>query len=127
MTVWLILQFWEDCCLVCPLLWAFQDFRFSLIISWLFRGQGRTYLATSSCFCWLKKTKYQKRNFAFALNLKDIPYNGYSRETGLDRVLAEYVLPKGAFMSRTVATFVQKVGLIWLKRSFLLQLFRTQM
>ena len=28
-------------------LWAFQDFKFSPIISWLFQGQGRTYLATS--------------------------------------------------------------------------------
>ena len=30
----------------------------------------------------------------------------------------KYVLPKGAFLSKTVATFVQKVGLIWLKCGF---------
>ena len=42
-------------------------------------------------------------------------------------VHVKYVLHKGAFMSKTVATFVQKVGSIWLKGGFLLQLFRTQM
>ena len=49
-----------------------------------------------------------------ALNLEDIPYNGDSRET-LDRVHVKFVLPKGALMSKTVATFVQKVSFTWLK------------
>ena len=44
--------------------------------------------------------------------------------TGFTHV--EHVLFKVAFMFKTVATFVQKVGLIWLKGSFLLQLLRTQ-
>ena len=61
-----------------------------------------------------------------ALNVKDISYYGDSRET-LGRVNVKYALPKGAFLSKTVATFVQKAGLIWLKCGFLLQLFRTQM
>ena len=63
----------------------------------------------------VKKTKYQKRNcFGLSgLNLKNIPYDGDSRET-LDRAHVKYVLPKGAFMS----TFVQKLGLIWLKVAF---------
>ena len=52
-----------------------------------------------------------------ALNLKDIPYNGDIRET-LNIVGVKYVLPKGAFMSKTVATLVQKVGLILLKGGF---------
>ena len=60
------------------------------------------------------------------LKLKDIPYNGDSRET-LDRIHVRYILCKGAFVSKTVATFAQKVGLVWLKGGFLLQLFRTQM
>ena len=82
-----------------------QDFEFSLIISWLFQGQGRTYLATP--FSGLKKTKYQKRNVCLsALSLKDLPYNGDSRET-LDKVHVKYFLPKVAFMSKTVATFVR--------------------
>ena len=45
------------------------------------------------------------------LNLKDVPYNDDSRKT-LDRVHVKYVLPKSAFMSKTVAPFAQKVGLI---------------
>ena len=63
---------------------------------------------------------------ASALNLKDIPCNDDPRET-VDRVHAKYVLLKGAFMLKSVATFVQKVALIWLKTAFFLQLFRTQM
>ena len=58
--------------------------------------------------------------------MKDIPCNGDTRET-LDRVHAKYVLHKSAFMLKNVATFVQKVALIWLKTAFLLQLFGTQM
>ena len=55
----------------------------------------------------------------FALNLKDIAYNGDFHET-LDRVHVKYVLSKGTFMSETVATFVQKVGLSWLQGGFFL-------
>ena len=51
---------------------------------------------------------------------------GDSREL-LDGVHVKYVLPKGAFMSNTVATFVQKWAQFWPKGGFLLQLFRTQM
>ena len=40
--------------------------------------------------------------------------NGDPRET-LDRIHVKYVLPKGAFMSKTVVTCVQKVSLIGLK------------
>ena len=47
--------------------------------------------------------------------MKDIPHD--SRET-LDSVHAKYVLSKGAIISKTVATFVQKVGLIWLNGGF---------
>ena len=59
------------------------------------------------------------------LNLKDIAYNSEPREP-LDRVHVKYVLSKGAFMSKTVAIFVENVGFIWLKGGFLLNLFRTQ-
>ena len=38
MIVWLILQLLENCRQVYLLLWAFQDFMFILIISWLFQG-----------------------------------------------------------------------------------------
>ena len=54
---------------------------------------------------------------SFYNNFKDIPYHGDSRET-LDSVHAKDALSKGAFMSKTVATFVKKVGLIWLKGGF---------
>ena len=60
------------------------------------------------------------------LNLKDIPYDGDSRET-LGRAHVKYDLPNGALMSKTVSTFVHKLDLIWLKGGFLLQLFRKQM
>ena len=40
----------------------------------------------------------------------------------LKGVHVKYNLPKGVFMSKIVATFVQKVGLIWLKGDFLLYL-----
>ena len=65
---------------------------------------------------WLKKAINIRRVFfsLSALNLKDIPCNGDSCEM-LDMFHVKYVLLKGAFMSKTVATFVQKVGLIWLK------------
>ena len=88
----------------------------SLLVGF-YRGQGRTYLATPYCFSWLKKTKYQKRIIFWRseLSLKYIPYNGDSRKT-LDSDL-KYVLPKSAFMFKTVATFVLKMGLIWLKDS----------
>ena len=59
---------------------------------------------------------------SFYNNFKDIPYHGDSRET-LDSVHAKDALSKGAFMSKTVATFVQKVGLIWLKLKVVFTLF----
>ena len=52
-----------------------------------------------------------------ALNLKDTPHHGESRKT-LDRVHVKNVLSKGLFMYKTVAIFVQKVGLKWLKGGF---------
>ena len=125
MTAWLILKFGGIVLRSVFYCGLFQDFKFSLIISWLFQGEGRTYLATPLCFSWLKQTKYQKISFLLSsLYLKDIPYNGASRET-LDRVHVKYVMHKGAFTSKTFATFVQKVGLIQLKGGFLLQLLRT--
>ena len=41
-----------------------------------------------------------------------MPYHGDSRAT-LNSVDVEHALSKGAIISKTVATFVQKVGLIW--------------
>ena len=89
-------------------------FKTSIFVSLLvgfFRGQGRTYLAIPYCLSCLKKTKYQKRNFSWlsVLNLKDIPHDSDPRET-LDRVHIRCVVLRGAFMSKTVATFVQKSG-----------------
>ena len=90
----------------------FQDFKFTVIISWLLQGARKDIPRR------LKTTKYQE-NFVLlsALDLKDITYNSDSRET-LDMVNVKYVLPKVTFMSKTVSTFVQKVGLIWLKGGF---------
>ena len=66
----------------------------------------------------LRRPNIRRETFWFpALNLKDIHYNGDSRET-LDRFYARYVLLKCAFISKTIATFVQKGGLIWLKVVF---------
>ena len=51
----------------------FKTLNFLSLLVGFFRGQGRTYLATSLCFSWLNKTKYQKRIFlAFCTKLKDI-------------------------------------------------------
>ena len=100
----------------------FMTLSFLLLLAGFFRRQGRTYLATPWCLSWLKKRKF----WLSALNVKDVPYNGDPRET-LGRVHVKYFPPKDAFLSKTVATFVQNVGLIWLKCGFLLQLFRTQM
>ena len=55
--------------------------------------------------------------FCTTVNLNDIPYQSDSRET-LNRVHVKHVRSKGAIMSKTVATFVQNVGLIWLKGGF---------
>ena len=70
---------------------------------------------------WLAKEdriSEEKLFWLSVLNLKDISYHGDSHET-LDRVHVKSVLPKGAFMSKTVATFVQNMGLIWLKGGFI--------
>ena len=86
-----------------------------------------TFLVTPDVLVGLRKQNIRGEFFCLsALNLKDIPHNGDSRET-LVRVHVKYVLSKSAFMSKTVTTFVQKVGLIRLRGGFLLQLFRTQM
>ena len=61
-----------------------------------------------------------------ARNLKDIPYKIDSPEA-LDRAHVKYVLSKGAFMSKTVASVFQKVDLIWPNGGLLLQLFKTKM
>ena len=53
------------------------------------------------------------------MGIPTVAYNGDSHET-LDKVNnVKYILPKGAFMSKPVATFVQKVGLIWLNGGFI--------
>ena len=41
----------------------FKPLSFLLLLVGLFREQARTYLAIPSCFSWIKKTRYQKRNF----------------------------------------------------------------
>ena len=53
------------------------------------------------------------RRVIFWAFLAKFERHGDSRET-LDRAHVKYVLPKGAFIS----TFVQKLGLIWLKVAF---------
>ena len=64
-------QFWKNCRQVCLLLWAFQDFKFSLIISWLLRGQGRTYLATPNVLVGLERSRVD-RYVHFSDNI-DVP------------------------------------------------------
>ena len=97
----------------------FQDIKFSLIISFLFQGSRKEKPRNTLIFYLAQEDQISEEKFSwlFALNLKDIPYNSHSRET-LKRVHVKYVLPKGPFMSKTVATFVQKVGLIWLKDGY---------
>ena len=89
-------------------------------------GGRRTYFATASCFSWLKKTKYLKRNFFVFYTKFERHTTGDSRET-LDRAHVRDILSKGTFMSKTVATFFQTVGFIWQKGGLSLYLFRTQM
>ena len=60
-----------------------------------------------------------EENWFYGLNFKNIPYNGDSREI-VDRVHVKHVLSRVTFMFKTVATFVQKVGLIWLESGFYL-------
>ena len=119
----------ENCRQVCFFFCFFKTLSFLSLLVGFFRGQRKTYLATPYCFSWLKKTKYQNRIFlAFYTKFKrHTLQRRLSRNFGQARVHVKYVLLKGALMSKTVSTFVQKVGLIWLKGGFLLQLFRTQM
>ena len=90
--------------------------------------QGRTYLATPLYFSWLKKTKYQKRNFGGFLHKI---WKTYLTTATLAKSWTGFMLnvffPKAAFMSKTVAAIVQKMGSMKLKGGFLLQLFRTLM
>ena len=112
MIVWLILQLLENCRQVYLLRWAFQDFTFTLIISWLFQEARKHKLSNIQTLVLVDLRRPNiGREFFFlsALNLKDIPYKDDFRET-LDRVHVKYVLPTGAFMSKIVATYVQKVG-----------------
>ena len=111
MIVWLILQLLENCRQVYPLLWVFQDFTLTLIISWLFQGARKDKPTNTQTFVLvdLRDQISEENFFLSALNLKDIPYNDDFRET-LDRVHVKYVLPTGAFMPKIVATYVQKVG-----------------
>ena len=111
MIVWLILQLLENCRQVYLLLWAFQDFTFTLIISWLFQGARKDKPSNTQTLVLvdLRRPNIGREFFLSALNLKDIPYNDDFRET-LDRVHVKYVLPTGAFMSKIVATYIQKVG-----------------
>ena len=122
------LTIWENCLQVCFHPWAFPRL---LVFS---HGQlafseskeGHT-SQHSNVLVGLRRQNIRIELFWLSsLNLKDIPYNGDSCKT-LDRVHVKHVLPKVAFISKTLATFAQKVGLIWLKRGFLLQLYRTQM
>ena len=99
MIVWLILQLLENCRQVYLLLWAFQDFTFTLIISWLFQGAKKDKPSNTQTLVLvdLRRPNIGREFFLSALDLKDIPYNDDFRET-LDRVHVKYVLPTGAFM-----------------------------
>ena len=57
-----------------------------------------------------------------APNLKDIPYKIDSPEPWIGLIFSSFC----SRVHETVASFVQKVGLIWLKDGILFQLFRTQ-
>ena len=97
MTVWLILQFWENCRQVCLLLWALSRLKvfphYQLAFS---GGKEGQYLATPSCFSWLKKTKYQKRIFFCfsAPNLKDTPYKDNSCAKPCTEFMLNMLCPK---------------------------------
>ena len=111
MIVWLILQLLENCRQVYPLLWAFQDFTFTLIISWLFQGARKDQPTNTQTFVLvdLRRPNIGRELFLSALNLKDIPCSDDFRET-FDMAHVKYVLPTGVFMPKIVATYVQNVG-----------------
>ena len=105
----------------------FKTFSFLSLLVGFFRGKEGQISRHPNVLVGLRKPNIRREFFWLsALNLKNVPYNGHFRET-LDRVHVKYIVPKGAFMPKTVAIFVQKVGLIWLKGGFLRQLFRSQM
>ena len=88
--------------------------KFFLIISWLFSGGKERHTSQHPNVFFGLRRRNIRREFFLAF------YTKFERHTlqrrllrnpSLDRVHVDYVLPKGAFMSRTGATFVQKVGL----------------
>ena len=84
-----------------------------------FRGQGRTYLETPTCFSWLKNTKYQKRNF-FAFCTKFERHTLQRRLSGnLGQGSCKICSAQRCIYVQTATTFVQKVGLIGLKCGFI--------
>ena len=110
----------RNCHQVCFCCGLFQEFKFSLIISWLFQGARKDIPRNTLMFL----VGLRRPNIRIGFFLA---FYGDFCET-LDRIHVKYpvkyVLPEGA---KTVATCVQKVGSIWLKGGFLLQLFRAQM
>ena len=127
-TVWFILQFWENCRRSVFNHGLCQDFWFSLIISRLCQGFRKDIPRNTLTFQLASEDQILEKKWFWliALNLKDIACNSDCRET-LERIYVQYVLSKGAFMSKTIATFVQKLAFIWLQDGFIIQLFRTQM
>ena len=61
-----------------------------------------------------------------SLNLTNKPYNSGFHKI-LEQVYVKYVLSKSGLILKTVATFVQKAGLISQQGGFLLRLFSTKM
>ena len=109
MIVWLILQLLENCRQVYLLLWAFQDFTFTLIISWLFQGARKDKPSNTQTLVLvdLRRPNIGREFFPSALNLKDIPCNDDFRET-LDRVHVKYVLPTGALCPKSLPPMSKK-------------------
>ena len=95
----------------------FRTFGFFLILVDFFSSSSGTYLATFQHFSCIQRTKYRK---GF---LHQILCTHLTEET-LKKYWTRFTLkmfcPKGGLILKTVATFVQKVGLIWLQGDFLL-------
>ena len=108
MTVWLIFNFGRTVVRSVFYCGLFKTFKFFLISLAFSGGKERHTSQNPNVLVGLRRP-HTRREIVWpsALNLKDLPCNGDPRET-VDRVHAKYFLLKGAFMSKNIATFVQK-------------------
>ena len=92
----------------------FQNFWLSLDTCGLFQLARRDIPHNALTFYLLSEDQISECNILClsSLNLTDKPYNGDSHKI-LGLIYVKYLLPKCGLILKTVATFVQNVGLIW--------------